>query len=383
MPDVTIVGGGPAGTFTARLLAASGRDVTVIEDHHVSGIPVHCAGVVTSEVLQNFDVRPKVQGTISEAEVILPDSSTIHVARRTPYAYVVDRAELDTEMAAKAEDAGATIKYGIRYKSHHVTDTDVTVSTNSSSITSDLLVGADGQSSLVAASLGNNAAKSYIRGCQVDLDHRIENQDCMKLWLGNEVAPKFFAWMLPLGDRTRVGVGIGLEQGPPMDYLNNLLKRIGLEDTPRLNTYVGKIPIGGRRITYADRTLLIGDAAGQVKAVSGGGLYPISRVAPLLRDTVNRAYSMNMFNSSVLALYERAWKREIGKSLNSGVKLRRYFDSLTDEELCTIGHKYAQPEVSEILSEIDLDNPHNVVNPIMKVPGIKSTLLKIYLRHLI
>ncbi len=381
MPDVTVVGGGPAGTFSARLLAASGRDVTLIEDHHVSGTPAHCAGVVSTEVLENFGVRPEVFGAVSEAEVVLPDSYIVHTKKRSPYAYIVNRADLDVKMAEAAEAAGVDVRYGIRYKNYQVSDDSITISTNSGSITSDLLVGADGQSSLVAASLGNNAARSYIRGCQVDIEHTMDNQDCMKLWLGSKVAPGFFAWMLPMGDRTRVGLGVGLQQGPPMEYLNKLLKTSGLQDCKRIATYAGKIPMGGRRISYADRLLLIGDAAGQVKPVSGGGLYPISKVAPLLRDTVDQAYSMGMFNASVLSLYERSWKREIGRSLSGGMKLRKYYDMLSDQELCDMGHLFSRPDILEALSEIDVDNPSNVVRPIVKKKGVKSALLKAYLRH--
>ncbi len=381
MPDVTVVGGGPAGTFSARLLAASGRDVTLIEDHHVSGTPTHCAGVISTEVLENFGVRPEVLGVVNEADVVLPDSSIVHTKKRSPYAYVVNRADLDVKMAEAAEAAGVDVRYGIRYKNYQVTDENITVNTNSGSITSDLMIGADGQSSLVAASLGNNAARSYIRGCQVDIEHRMDNQDCMKLWLGSEIAPGFFAWMLPIGDRTRVGLGVGLQYGSPMEYLNHLLKVAGLEECKRVATYAGKIPIGGRRISYADRILLIGDAAGQVKPVSGGGLYPISKVAPLLRDTVNEAYSMGMFNASALSLYERSWKREIGASLNGGMKLRKYYDMLSDQELNDMGHLFSRPDILEALSEIDVDNPSNVVRPIVKKKGVKSALLKVYLRH--
>ena len=92
---------------------------------------------------------------------------------------------------------------------------------------------------------------------------------------------------------------------------------------------------------------------------------------------------MNMFTSSTLALYERSWKREIGKSLNGGMKLRKYYDMLTDEDLCRIGHLYARDDISDLLSDIDVDNPSNVVRPILKQKGVKSTLLKIYLRHLL
>ena len=65
------------------------------------------------------------------------------------------------------------------------------------------------------------------------------------------------------------------------------------------------------------------------------------------------------------------------------MKLRKYYDMLTDEDLCRIGHLYARDDISDLLSDIDVDNPSNVVRPILKQKGVKSTLLKIYLRHLL
>lgn len=378
MGGITVVGGGPAGTLSARLLASSGREVTVLEEHREAGVPMHCAGVVSPEVLQSLGVRPKVLGSISAADVVLPDGSVISTSKKMPYAFILDRQDLDQRLADAAVNAGADIRYGAHYKDYTVDDSGVTVRTNLGEFRSDLLVGADGQNSLIAASLGNNQVKYYLRGVQVDVRHRSEDPEKMILRLGNEVAPGFFSWQLPMGDLTRIGLAIGPTFGSPVKYLEQLLKGIGLQDAERVSTYAGKIPMGGRRATYADRILLIGDAAGQVKPVSGGGLYPISRAAPLLKETVDRAYSMNIFNSTILALYDRSWKRDFGRSISSGMRLRTYYDRLGDTDLNTIGHLFTRPDINEVLNDIDIDDPGAVVKPILHKKGVKSLLLKTY-----
>ena len=46
--DALIVGGGPAGLFTARRLAEAGFSVVVCEEHETIGEPVHCTGVLSA-----------------------------------------------------------------------------------------------------------------------------------------------------------------------------------------------------------------------------------------------------------------------------------------------------------------------------------------------
>ncbi len=380
MPDITIVGAGPAGTLSAKYLAMSGREVTVLEEHSQPGLPVHCAGVVSPSVLQNIGVRPQIYGSITSADVVLPDGTKIETSKKVPYAFMIDRADLDVKLADKAVAAGADIKYGVHCRNYTVEKDRIIAHTNGIDYSSDLLIGADGQSSLIAAAIGNNQVEFNLLGIQVDLKHRPEERDKMILRLGNEIAPGFFAWQLPIDDdTTRIGLAVKPEHGTPAEHLNALLNSLGLQDAERLATYSGKIPMGGRRVSYADRILLVGDAAGQVKPVSGGGLYPISKVVPILKEAVDRAYSMRLFNSTILALYERGWKREIGKSISNGMRLRRYYDRLSDDDLNTIGHLFAREDIAAELSDIDIDNPGNVVKPILHIKGVKSQILKTYL----
>ncbi len=379
MPDVTVVGGGPAGSLTSGLLAASGLDVVVLEEHKQVGVPMHCAGMLTPETIRLSGVQPDVIGTVTSADVVFPDGRILSIGRRTPLAYAVDRSDLDSKLADRAVELGADLRCGIKCNRASADDKCAVVDTNEGTIRSDIVVGADGPSSKVAQSVGHNLPSEVVLGMQADIKYRMDDQDRMVLRLGHEVAPGFFSWQFPMGDVTRIGVCVS----PPLhpsDYLKKLIEDAGLGDREKIRTFSGKIPIGGRRTSYANRTLLIGDAAGQIKPVSGGGLYPIFKAAPILNDTVNRAYELGVFNSSVLALYERGWKREIGADLVRGAKMRKFFLKLSDAQMNAVGEIFDTPEIKEILGMIDLDDPGSVMAPILSQKGVKSGMLKMYLR---
>jgi len=377
MPEVAVVGAGPAGSLAAKMLAASGRDVTVIEEHHEAGLPMHCAGILTADTIRLSGVRPDILGTICSADVIFPDGRRLALDRRTPLAYAVDRRVLDSRMADAAAEYGVDFRYGERFRSVTTDGKGVHALTDTGEIRADLLIGADGQCSLVSAGLGRNSAREYLRGIQVDVACRAEDEYRMTLRLGSCVAPGFFSWEVPMGDSIRVGLCVSPAYGTPSQYLRKLLQQNGLDRYRIKAKYSGKIPIGGRRITHGERILLIGDAAGQVKPVSGGGLNPAFKAAPHLRDAVNTAFDLGIFSSTILALYDRDWKRDFGGELDRGSRMRKAYLRLNDDRLNRVGALFDNPEVLGALARIDLDAPSEVIKPILAQKGMKTALLKI------
>ena len=383
MHDAVVVGGGPAGTITAGLLAKD-HDIIVIEEHASSGLPMQCAGLVTQDVIDDCGVAPDILNRISGADVVFPGGGRFEVRAAGTKALLIDRADLDRKLAENAADKGAEIRYNVKYSGCRISENGVSVLTDRGEIGSKLIIGADGHSSKVAMSLGSNLPREYVHGIEVDAKHRSEHDDIMRLRIGSEFAPGFFSWEIPFGDTVRVGLCISAgERGSPSDHLKKLLKASGIEEENVVSKYAGKIPLGGRPRSYGNRTLLIGDAAGQVKPVSGGGLYPICKTAPILEKTVRKSLREDRTTSKHLSKYEKEWKKDIGKELSRGYRVRKIFTALSDEELDKVFRIIDRDDIRSILNNIDLDDPSGVAAPMLRNPQVGIRLLPIMLRAII
>ncbi len=372
MYDVVVVGGGPAGTITADLLAKD-YDVHIIEEHDVVGRPAQCAGFLSVETADALKVDVPRYNTVDASDFIFPDGRILTIESDRPRMIVTDRTVLDQRLAERAMDSGASISYSTRYISHKVRDGKVTIETSKGTIESRMIIGADGHSSRVASSLGDNEPKEYVRGMVFDIDHRSDVQNKIDLLFGTDIAPGFFAWVIPCGDFTRVGLCSSWDAGLPSEYMKVLLKRSGLQDEPILRKYCGKIPMGGRRITYSDNLMLIGDAAGQIKQISGGGLYPIVRSAPHLKDAVDRAFQRNDLGKRVLSRYEKGWRSEIGREIRNGCLMRSLYKKMNNDDFCRMYPAFSDERLRQRMRDIDIDNTSSVA----KYALINPTFMKV------
>lgn len=356
MHDVVVIGGGPAGSRTAALLAKD-YDVLVIEEHAVSGRPVQCAGIITQRTADLSGVRPEILNRLYGAKVTFPDGSDVTVRSEDEKAILIDRGDLDEKMAGAAMDKGAEYQYNTKYLAHKVCDDRVIIETSEGTVESKMIIGADGHSSKVAMSIPDNGPKEYVRGIEYDVESRMDEQDLVGIRIGSKVAPGLFTWEVPFGDFTRVGLCTSWSAGPPSEYLKTLMKISGLEGKRIVAKYSGKVPIGGRKASFGDHMLLIGDAAGQVKPVSAGGLYPAFSCAPILRDAVDEAFRSGDFSEKGLAVYEKRWGKEIGRELDRSYRLRKIYVKFTDDDMNDMSRYLGKEKANAILNGVDIDNP--------------------------
>ncbi len=257
---ITVVGGGPAGCYTAYLLARAGQRVRVLEEHKEIGNPVQCTGIVTQAILKY--IKPHaVVNRVSKAE-LHSQHKKLAVKLAKPN-LVLNRAALDKQIATMAQKAGAEVLLSTKAKSILPKHKGYSIETNKGRMITDIIVGADGPLSMVASELGLHKSTVFFKTKQGIYQRK--NQNIVEFYL----LEGGFGWVVPEGPEI-VRAGIATLNEPFKAYkifsnrlkLNNCLRYQG-----------GLIPmfslIGKRQQSSA---FLVGDAAGFVKATTGGGI---------------------------------------------------------------------------------------------------------------
>ena len=378
MHDVIVVGGGAAGSLAARSLAEKKYDVLVLEDHESPGTPMHCSGLISDETIKMSGVRPDILNTLYGAEFIFPSGQSIYLKSTKVKGRVVDRVDLDVKMAEAAMDAGARYSFSDKYLSHTVGDC-VTVESDTGTHRAKVIIGADGASSSVAMSLGENRPKEYIRGIQADVSYTMDEQDVFKVYIGNSIAPGFFAWEIPCGSFTRIGLCTSWSIGAPSEYLSKFLIKRGLQNKV-MQIYSGKIPLGGRQFVYGDRCLLAGDAAGFVKPLSGGGLYPAFKANEHLINTLMGGLDSDSLFARELAEYEKACSMDFGKDLDRSYSLRKRYKKMSDADFNKVYDYVMKNDLVSIMDDFEIDHPTNLIKEIASRPKAMISALPLMMR---
>lgn len=349
--DVAVIGAGPIGCTVARLLAVQGYRTVVLEEHDSIGEPVRCAGLVTERVLDlagagDDVVRQEVTG----AAVHAPGGRTVHVGGDRTHALVIDRRAFDRDIGERAAAAGADIRCSWKVTDVHALDNGFELKGNES-IECRWILGADGVRSVAASALGFPSLRGHVQTLQtvVPADDEDEKVD---IWVGSEVAPGFFAWRIPAGDTTRLGLGVSSNAGV-MHYFRRLCRRRDVEGG---DVQAGLIPIGMRRRFCRADAAVVGDAAGQVKATSGGGLYSGLVAAHCLADALEDGS----------ADYRRSFMQRYGRELKRGHWLYRRFVGLADGDLDAMLAAVDEDLAGIITAHGDIDYPWRVAKEVVK-----------------
>ena len=380
--DVVVVGAGPAGSRTARDLARRGVRVALLEEHPAIGDPVHCSGLVTPRTLAEAGVgdgpssgpgqgpsissgQGLVRNRVSGAAVWVGGAEPFTIGGDRLHALVVDRRRLDELLAQQAQEAGAVLLHqarltGVERVDGHVR-LGVTGPQGPRSLDAWLVVGADGSRSTVARSLGFPAAREAVAaiGGEAALPAAVGRLDHVEVYLGADVAPGWFGWLIPVEERV-VRLGIGAVAGvSPRRLLQAMVERVPhLRGARFLRLRGNVIPVRQRPRLYADNALLVGDAAGQAKATSGGGIWTGLVAGHTCARAALRALARGDLSARSLRWYQAAWRRGVGRHLAHAEALRDAFLRLRPDDwgrLAVLGH---DPTVRAVLARYgDIDFP--------------------------
>ena len=387
--DAVVVGAGPAGSATARDVAAAGHSVLLLEEHALIGEPLHCSGLVTPRTLVMAGASDAiVLNEINGAFVNLASGACLPIGGSGLYAKAIDRVALDRELVDQAQSRGARLRTGSKLvaieRRGSLLRLGILRRGRQETVETRLLIGADGAQSRVARWLGARpAAREAVVGVSVEAKLAPRRDDHAEVFIGNEVAPGFFGWLIPLGNGT-VRVGVATNNGHrPIHYLRSMI-----ETFPALfagaefgRLFGGVIPLTLVRRPFADNVLLVGDAAGQVKPTSGGGIYASLVGAGHCARVAGEALRQDDLSARFLRRYHVGWQGEMGEEFARMEDLRRIFLSLSDAELERIARLLGSPRLRRLIArEGDIDYPSPLLLQLVRLRPALLSFVRIGLR---
>jgi geranylgeranyl reductase family protein len=320
MYDFVVVGAGPAGSRFARGAAERGHDVLAFEQGTV-GEPLACSGHVSTDIWDFVpdDARERLeQNAIYGARFHTggPDSRPYRFFRDEVVSNVIDRVELDGTLADAARDAGAAVRehhtvVGLSEYRDHVT-VRVRGPDGVETYRARMVAGCDGPNSRVRETVGLPDPDELLHGV-LGFDDEIDHDDFVDVHL---TIPSFFAWRIPRGE---AGVEYGLATPPDADVsarFEAFTDEYGVSTNRRCS---GLIPIGPPDSVTSGRVFLIGDAAGQNKPFTGGGILYGMTAADCAAEAIDPR------DPATLAAYERAWRDELATDIRLGHAIRRCY----------------------------------------------------------
>jgi digeranylgeranylglycerophospholipid reductase len=334
--DVIIVGAGPIGSYTARLLAEKGLNVGLFEKNHSIGKDVNCSGIVSVECFRRFDLPSlSVIRDIDSIKAFSPSGNCIQYRSESPIAHVVDRSVFDSELNMQAAAQGVTTYLGARVKhidnSGGVFSIGVKTQDEEREYISRMGIIATGFEMDSICGIPKRPGV-FLYGVQTEA--AIEDINDVEVYFGEKVAPGSFSWIIPaIGGTARIGL---MAKSDAPELLRRFLSSPSV--LPRVkdlseNVKCSPIPIKSISKSYAERLIIVGEAAGQVKATTGGGIYFGLLCSELAVQTVVKAFSSGDFSEGFLRMYETEWKTLLAPELKAGLLLRSIFSRFSDRQI--------------------------------------------------
>ncbi|MBN2153279.1 MAG: NAD(P)/FAD-dependent oxidoreductase [Candidatus Lokiarchaeota archaeon] len=379
--DVVIVGGSIAGNYLASMLAGRNLSVHVIEAHETVGLPMKCAGIVSSKILGIMDIpKDLILNRISEARVFSKGKGFISV-RIKDRPVVVDRIGLDRHFMGIAAARGATYHLGERATGIEPRADRVLVTTTRGTYAARVLAGCDGAHSVVARHSG--IVHDFITGKQAIFQASARggafnvNRSCCELHF-DPSWNDLFGWVIPAGGAAlRVGIAARTHVA---DLFGTLVRRrfgCPLEEADCRGliggvTFTGgTIPVGLPTGCARDRVVLVGDAACQVKASTGGGIVMLAIAAKLAAAAILHAFATCDFSRrSFTRHYQVPFFKRARSSLKMHLAVHVAVKHFTDNDFSRLFSLAGRPSIKrELARTADMDFPIRFILRILGEPG--------------
>jgi geranylgeranyl diphosphate/geranylgeranyl-bacteriochlorophyllide a reductase len=303
---VAVVGGGPAGSSAAEVLAKAGIETYLFERKLDNVKP--CGGAIPLCMVSEFDLPPEIiDRRVRKMKMISPSNIEVNIGqtlKEDEYIGMCRREVLDGFLRDRAAKLGTTVINGTMHKLevptsdhapytlHYADHSNGSLEGEAKTLQVDLVIGADGANSRVARAIDAgdyNYAIAFQERIRLPEDKMAYYQELAEMYVGDDVSPDFYAWVFPKYDHVAVGTGT---MKPNQHRIKELQAGIRARAAAKLRggkiikVEAHPIPEHPRPRRVVGRVALVGDAAGTVTKSSGEGIYFAAKSARMCAETI-------------------------------------------------------------------------------------------------
>ncbi len=376
--DVVVIGGGPAGSMCALSTAKAGLSTLVLEEHDAPGLFVNCTGIIGAEAFRRLTLPTEpILSSLQAITFYAPSGQSFRYDPGQPLAHIVSRLQFDQTLSDWAQAQGAVFRCGYHARLLRTDSDSVELRQREDDpepVRARAVVIATGFGSNLPLQAGLQGPRDIVYGAQAEV--QMDGLRDVEIYLGRKVAPDAFGWVVPLQPGI-ARVGLVSDKDAPAHF-KNLLQHPLIQ--PRIRTEKPKmllspVPIEPIECSYADRVLVVGEAAGQVKTTTQGGIYYGMLCAALAAETLVEAAAADDFRAAALRRYEQAWTRAIGQELKTGLSLRSLFARLNDNQIDALVELGTRDDIIGLVKRLaQFDWHRDLIQTSLNLPALQEVV---------
>ncbi len=351
--DVLVIGAGPAGSMAAREASRNGANTLIIDKKSEIGTPKRCAEGILTGVLESVDIEPDkrwIARNIDGARIVAPDNTSAWFTSQTldvpATGIILERKVFDKHVTMEAIRSGAEVMIKTEALSMRREDDYFLVDVKGvlgelSTIKASIVIGADGPEGHTARWAGLDTKvplEEMESGAQYEMTKlKMENSEVIQFYFGS-LAPGGYAWIFPKGyDTANVGIDVSGAKGEKsaIAYLDDFIKNC--DETK--NGEIVEINVGGNPLCgvfdeiIADNFMLVGDAAGCVSPITGGGIDTALESGMIAGRVAAKSIKEKDYSKEFLEEYEVYIEEHIRKKFRRLLSVRDFLFNLSDDDL--------------------------------------------------